>query len=101
MQPILNSLVKTTINCGFRDWLVLHKDKIAVKEPTGRYTNGHGCSKIEVYRQYMSIARVYVVKGDLATKILKNASNKKKSESKAKEAQEHNTHSETEVESKS
>ena len=46
----------------------------------------------------MSLDRVYVVKGDLADKILKNAPIKKKQESEVEEAQEHNTQQEAEVE---
>ena len=86
------------INCGCEEWPVFSFDKVATRAPQGEFSRGHQCSKIELYRKKGGVAVVYVVKGDLADNIIRNAKNKKKKQSKVEETQEHNSNQEAEVE---
>lgn len=78
--------IKGVLECDHESFMVFKKDVISVNVPEGRYTKGHDCPKIEVYRAFLKLNRVYVIKGELKDKILENAKNKKEQKPKIEEA---------------
>lgn len=79
MKSISEQLgLKGFLDCDHKSFAVFPKDKVATKEPTDNFVISHQCPKIDVYRKFMGLSRVYVPKGDLMAKILERARKRNK-----------------------
>lgn len=59
---IIDDSKLTRLNCGCADWIIFPNDEKGVKEKPEDTVVDHDCSRITVFRSFLSVKRFFLTK---------------------------------------